>query len=189
MAIQFIIDAGCDLNAEQAKELDVTLIPMTITFGCKEYQAGVDITHEEFYNKLVAGKDLPTTSQPTPYAYECVYQQVKNAGNEAVVLCLSSVLSGTYQSASIAADGFEDCIHVVDTRSVTAAQRLLLEYGMILRDRGLSAKQIAAELEQKKEAKKYSPKAEESKEEEVKPANNTFREVVVDEVAESEVQE
>lgn len=150
MAIRFIIDAACDLSAKQTDAMGVTLIPMTITFGSEEYKAGVDITNEEFYNKLVADKDLPTTSQPAPYAYECVYQQVKDAGDEAVVLCLSSALSGTYQSASIAADGFEDCVYVIDTRAVSVAQRLLLEYGMTLKEQGLSAKQIAAELERKK---------------------------------------
>lgn len=150
MAIRFIIDAACDLSAEQASAMGVTLIPMAITFGSEEYEAGVNISNEEFYNKLVSGKDLPTTSQPAPYVYECVYQQVKEAGDEAIVLCLSSALSGTYQSATIAADGFEDCVYVIDTKAVSAAQRLLLEYGMILKGQGLSAKQIADELERKK---------------------------------------
>lgn len=151
MAIRFIIDAASDLSAEQADAMGVTLIPMTITFGREEYKAGIDITNEEFYNMLVSGKDLPSTSQPAPYAYECVYQQVKDAGDEAVVLCLSSALSGTYQSASIAADGFKDCVYVIDTRTVSTAQRLLLEYGMALKEQGLSAKQIVAELERKKD--------------------------------------
>ena len=151
MAIRFIIDAACDLNAEQATTMGVTLIPMTITFGSEEYQAGIDISNEEFYEKLVEGNDLPTTSQPSPYVYECVYQQVKESGDEAIVLCLSSALSGTYQSATIAADGFEDCVYVIDTKAVTVAQRLLLEYGMTLKEQGLSAKQIADELERKKD--------------------------------------
>lgn len=150
MAIHFIIDAGCDLNAVQAASLGVTLVPMTISFGSEEYKAGLDITNEEFYNNLVSDKDLPTTSQPTPYVYECVYQQIKEAGDEAIVLCLSSALSGTYQSAMIAADGYEDCIYIIDTRAVTVAQRLLLEYGIMLNAQGLSAKEIVAELERKK---------------------------------------
>ena len=150
MAVQFIIDAGCDLDVAQAKALGVTMIPMTIAFGEKEYQAGVDMTHTEFYNMLVSEKTLPTTSQPTPFAYECAYQQVRDNGDEAVVLCLSSVLSGTYQSAVIAADGFEDCVYIVDTKSVTVAQRLLLEYGLTLKAQGLCAKEIAAALEKKK---------------------------------------
>lgn len=151
MAIRFIIDAACDLSAKEAEAMGITLIPMTITFGSNEYKAGLDITNEEFYNKLVAGNELPSTSQPSPYTYECAYRQVKDAGDEAIVLCLSSALSGTYQSASIAADGFEDCIYVIDSKVVTVAQRLLLEYGMALKEQGLSAKQIAIELERKKD--------------------------------------
>lgn len=150
MAVRFIIDAGCDLNAEQAKALDVTLIPMTIRFGNEEYRSGVDISNEEFYQKLANSKELPTTSQPTPYDFEQAYQQVKAQGDEAIVLCVSSALSGTYQSATIAADGFDDCIYVVDTRAVSVAQKILLDYGIALKNQGASAKEIAAELERKK---------------------------------------
>ena len=150
MAVQLIIDAGCDLNAEQANTLGVTLIPMKIRFGNEEFRAGLDLSHEEFYNKLATASELPTTSQPTPFDYECIYQKVKDAGDEAVVLCISSALSGTYQSATIAADGFEDCIHVVDTRAVSVAQKILLDYAISLKTHGASAKEIAAEIERKK---------------------------------------
>jgi len=150
MAVKLIIDAGSDLNKEQADALDVILVPMTIRFEGKEYRSGIDITNEEFYSKLAASKDLPTTSQPTPYDFETVYHQLKDAGDEAVVLCVSSALSGTYQSACIAADEFEDCIYVVDTRAVSVAQRILLNYAISLRENAASAKEIAAELERKK---------------------------------------
>lgn len=150
MAVRMIIDAGSDLNMAQAAELGVTLIPMTVRFGEEEYRSGVDITNEEFYNKLTTSKELPTTSQPTPFEFEAAYQQVKDAGDEAVVLCVSSALSGTYQSATIAADTFEDCIYVVDTRAVSAGQRILLDYALSLKNHGASAKEIAAELEKRK---------------------------------------
>ena len=151
MAVKLIIDAGSDLTVAQAKELDVTLIPMSVRFGSKEYLSGVDITNEEFYNRLTTEKELPTTSQPTPYAFEEVYQQVVDAGDEAVVLCVSSALSGTYQSACIAADGLEDRIFVVDTRAVSVAEKILLDYAISLRNHRANAQAIAAELEKKKE--------------------------------------
>lgn len=150
MAVKLIIDAGCDLNLSQAQELGVYLIPMTIRFGSEEYRAGVDLSHEEFYNKLAKTRELPTTSQPTPYDYEQVYQQIKDAGDEAVVLCVSSALSGTYQSAMIACADFKDCIYVVDTRAVSLAQKILLDYAISLKKHGASAKEIAAEVERKK---------------------------------------
>ena len=151
MAVKLIIDAGSDLTVAQAKELDVTLIPMSVRFGSEEYLSGVDITNEEFYNRLTTEKELPTTSHPTPFAFEEVYQQVVDAGDEAVVLCVSSALSGTYQSACIAADGLEDRIFVVDTRAVSVAEKILLDYAISLRNHGANAQAIAAELEKKKE--------------------------------------
>lgn len=149
MAVKLIIDAGCDLDAEQAKKLNVILIPMTIRFGDEEYRAGIDISSEDFYNKLATSKDLPTTSQPTPYEYECAYQQVSDCGDEAVVLCVSSALSGTFQSATIAAANYNN-IYIVDTQAVSVAQKILLDYAILLRDRNISAKDIAAQLEMKK---------------------------------------
>lgn len=150
MAVKFIIDAGCDLTAQQAAELDVILIPMTICFDNKEYRSGIDLSHEDFYKMLTEEKELPTTSQPTPYEFEAVYQKIKENGDEAVVLCVSSALSGTYQSASIARDGYEDCIYVVDTRAVSLAQKILLDYAISLKKNGISAKEIVQELERKK---------------------------------------
>lgn len=150
MAIRFIIDAGSDLTQAQAQAMGVTLIPMTIRFGEEEFRSGVDITNEEFYNKLTTAKELPTTSQPTPYDYEQVYQKIKDAGEEAIVLCVSSALSGTYQSAVIAAAEYADCIYVIDTKAVSIAQKILLDYAISLKKHGASAKEIVAELERKK---------------------------------------
>ena len=150
MAVKLIIDAGCDLSQAQAQDLGVILVPMTVHFGDEEYRSGIDLTHEEIYNKLAKSKKLPTTSQPTPYHFEQVFQQVKDSGNEAVVLCVSSSLSGTFQSATIAAADFSDCIYVVDTRAVSIAQKILLDYAISLKKHGACAKEIAAELEKKK---------------------------------------
>lgn len=150
MAVKFIVDSGCDLSQTQAEALGVILVPMSIHFGCEEYRSGVNLTNEEFYKKLAASRELPTTSQPTPYDFETVYRQVKSNGDEAVVLCISSALSGTYQSAAIAAADFQDRIYVVDTYTVTIAQRILLEYAFQLREKGCTAAQIAAQLEEKK---------------------------------------
>lgn len=151
MAVKFIIDAACDLNMEQAKELGAILIPMTVQFGQEEYLSGVNITNEEFYTKLTSAKNLPTTSQPSPAVYSDAYQQIVDNGDEAVVLCVSSTLSGTYQSACIAAYEFENKIFVVDTKAVSIGERILLDYAMTLPYQGFTAREIAAILDQKKE--------------------------------------
>lgn len=150
MSVKIITDSSCDLSAAQAAELDILLVPMTVRFGQEEYRSGFDITNEEFYDKLAKSKELPTTSQPTPYDFETIFQKIANDNDEAVVLCISSELSGTFQSATIAAGNFEDRIHVVDTRAVSIVQRLLLEYASNLRAKNTSAAQIAAMVEEKK---------------------------------------
>lgn len=150
MAVQLIIDSASDLTMEEAKALGVKLIPIPINFGDQEYLSGVNITQEEFYQKLASCKELPTTSQPAPYEFERLFQEVKEAGDEAVVLCISSALSGTYQSARAVAQDYSDCVWVVDTLAVTIGQRLLLDYALKLRDKGYSAKKLAEEMESAK---------------------------------------
>ena len=150
MAVQLIIDSASDLTAEEAKALGVKLIPIPINFGEHEYLSGVNITQEEFYNKLASCKELPTTSQPAPYEFEKAFQEVKDAGDEAVVLCISSALSGTYQSAIAIAQEYSDCVWVVDTLSVTIGQRLLLDYALQLREKGYNAQRLAEEIENAK---------------------------------------
>ena len=150
MAVKFIIDAGCDLTQQQAESMGVTFIPMIVRFGEEEYRSGVDITNEEFYEKLTSSKEIPTTSQPTPFEFEQAYKKIVNQGDDAVVLCVSSALSGTYQSATIAAADYESRVFVIDTRAVSLGEKILLDYALLLQQRGMSAKEIAAELEQKK---------------------------------------
>lgn len=150
MAVKLIIDSGCDLSAQQAEAMGMILVPMTVHFGNEEFRSGVDLSTEEFYHKLAQTQQLPTTSQPTPFDFETAFEQVVDAGDEVVALCVSSNLSGTYQSACIAAADMGERVHVVDTQSVTMGQRILAEYACILRDQGFSAREIAQKIEQKK---------------------------------------
>lgn len=150
MAVKLITDSGCDLTWKQAQELNVILVPMTVRFGTEEYFSGIDLKNEDFYKKLAASTELPTTSQPTPFQFEQVYKTIKENGDEAVVLCVSSALSGTYQSATIAQDGFEDFVYVVDSQAVSTAQKILLDYAISLRNHGASAQEIAQALNEKK---------------------------------------
>ncbi|MBQ1241612.1 MAG: DegV family protein, partial [Oscillospiraceae bacterium] len=101
------------------------------------------------YEMLVETDVLPTTSQASPAAFEQAYEQVRAAGESAVVLTVSSKLSGTYQSAVIAADGDEN-IHIVDTQSVAIGAGILAERAVQLAESGMDAKSIAAQLEEEK---------------------------------------
>lgn len=150
MAVRFIIDSASDIVPAEAEALGLIHIPMKVIFGEEEYSDSVDLTHHEFYEKLIENDEIPTTSQINPGVFMSAYQKVADNGDTAVVITLSGKLSGTYQSAMIALDGFEDKIFVVDSESVCVGERILIQLGLKLRDQGLSAAEIAAELDLQK---------------------------------------
>lgn len=150
MAVQFIIDSASDILPKEAQELGLIHLPLTVLFGEESYRDAVDLTHEGFYEKLVESDVLPTTSQIPPGDFAAAYEKVVEAGDEAVVITLSGKLSGTHQSAVIAAEGYEDRIFVVDSENVTIGERILLQLGLVLRNQGLSAREIAARLDEEK---------------------------------------
>lgn len=147
MNVRIIVDSTADLIPEMKSR--VSAVPLTVHFGDEEYIDGVTITHTQFYEKLVACAALPSTSQATPDAFDRVFAKVKEAGESAVVLTLSSKLSGTYQSAMIAAEEYEN-IYVVDSETVAIGGGILAELALQLVDSGMAAKDIAAKLEQEK---------------------------------------
>ena len=148
--IRIIIDSACDMPKTKADELHLDFLPLKTIFGEEEFLDGINISHEEFYKKLESSKVNPTTSQVSPADYEEVYEDVKKCGDTAIVITLSSKLSGTYQSANIARDGYEDCVYIVDSENVTLGEQVLILYACQLRDKGCSAEEIVAALEEKK---------------------------------------
>ena len=144
MSVRIITDSGIDLPGELDPRL--TVIPLGITFGATTYADGVDLTNDRFYEMLIESDELPKTSQATPYAYQQVFEQVRAAGEEAVVITLSSALSGTYQSAVTAAADYSE-VHLVDSKNVTIGQSLLVLYALRLVDEGLGAAEIAEKVE------------------------------------------
>ena len=85
--------------AQEAKRLGIEILPLHTTFGDTEYRDGYDLTHDEFFEKLIESDVLPTTSQIAPYEYEKAFAEVRAAGDTAVCITLSSKLSGCCQSA------------------------------------------------------------------------------------------
>ena len=149
MKVRIITDSTADL-VPVLKERIAT-VPLSIVFGDEQYVDGVTIDHTRFYEKLVESDVLPTTSQPTPAAFAKAYQAAVDAGEEAVVLTVSSELSGTYQSAMIAAEDFPGKVYVVDTKSVALGSAILAELALQLADSGLDAASIAQRLTQERE--------------------------------------
>lgn len=93
MSIQIIIDSASDISKEKIREWGVKVLPMKTRFGDQEYLDGVTITHEEFFEKLVETDVMPQTSQVSPYDYEQAFEEVNEAGDQALCITLSSKLS------------------------------------------------------------------------------------------------
>lgn len=146
MAIKIIVDSASDITQNEAKEMEITVVPIEITFGEQVYFDGVDLLTEEFYNKLKTSKILPTTSQINPYRWEEVFKEATKNGDEVVAVILSSKLSGTYESACEAAKNVGN-VYVVDSLSATVGERMLCEYALELIKNGKSAKEIKEELD------------------------------------------
>ena len=140
MKTRIIVDSTADLVPQIKKR--VHTVPLTLRFGDEEFIDGVTINHKTFYEKLIESDLLPTTSQATPDAFIKEFEKAKNANEEAVVITLSSKFSGTYQSAMIAAEEYEN-VYVVDSSSAAMGSGILVELAFEFLDQGKSAKEIA----------------------------------------------
>ena len=148
MSIKILTDSTSDISKELAKELDVTLVPLRVIFENEDYLDGVDITVDQFYERLVKAKVLPTTSQPTPEQFLPYYEAARDNKDTLIVITISSKLSGTYQSAQIAKDIVDYTgIYIIDSETVTLGLQLLVREALALRNRGLSGDDIVKELE------------------------------------------
>lgn len=147
MKTRIIVDSTADLLP--AVKNRVYTVPLTVRFGNEEFIDGVTIDSKSFYEKLIECDALPTTSQATPDGFIQQFEAAKQAGEAVVVLTLSSKLSGTYQSAMIAAQDYEE-VYVVDSASAAIGSGILVELALQLVDEGKTAREIAEILEEKK---------------------------------------
>ncbi len=147
MKTRIIVDSTADLMPEMKER--VHTVPLTVRFGDEEYIDGVTIDRKTFYEKLIESDVLPTTSQGTPDAFMKELEKAKADGEAAVVITLASKLSGTYQSAVMAAAEYENA-YVVDSASAAVGSGILVELALRLLDEGKDAKEIAQTLEEEK---------------------------------------
>ena len=130
---------------------DITILPLHIRFGEEEYADGVTISHKEFYEKLIECDTLPKTSLISPAVFEEAYEKATSSGETVIVITISGKLSGTCQSARIAAADYEGKVFVIDSNNATIGERILVEYGLQLKDQGKSVAEIVKTLEIQKE--------------------------------------
>ena len=148
MNVELIVDSTVDVPEHIRSRL--TVVPLTIHFGQEEYLDGVTMDKHRFYERLVESDVLPTTSQASPAAFDREFRRVRCSGGSAVVLTIAAGLSGTYQSACIAAAEYDN-IYVVDSGTAAIGAGILAEYALACLDRGMDAAGLARALEQKRQ--------------------------------------
>lgn len=152
MALKLITDSTSDIDKELAKKLDIEVVPLKVIFGTEVFTEGVDISNEEFYKKLDIATAVPTTSQPSPDEFVDVFSKHINNKDEVLGIFISSELSGTFQSATIAKDILNsDKVHIIDSRNVTFALANLVFEAAKLRDKKVEVLEIVKKIETIKE--------------------------------------
>lgn len=146
--VKIVIDST--INVSENLRDKFTVVPLTVKFAEEEFTDGVTITNQQFYEKLVNSDITPTTSQATPDRFENAFKEAVDQGFDVVAITISSTLSGTCQSANIAADEYIGKVFVVDSYAVTIGGGILAELALNLAEQGKSAKEIAETLEMEK---------------------------------------
>lgn len=149
--IKLMADSACDLEQTEADALGIALMPLSIRFGSEEYWDGVTLSHREFFEKLIETDEIPQTSQISDYRFEEAFASLTADGSEVIAVTLSSKLSGTHACAVRAAKKFPGKVYVVDSMNACLGERILVDYALrLIREGNLSAPEIAAELDEKK---------------------------------------
>lgn len=146
MGVRILTDSASDISQERAKEWGITVLPLKVRFGEEEFLDGVTLSCRDFYGKLVETDEIPKTSQITPFDYGQEYKKAVDAGDELICFTLSSGVSGSYQSACIAAQDYEGKVYVIDTQQFCISEFIIVQRAVSLRDQGFSAKEIVARI-------------------------------------------
>jgi len=147
--VAVVVDSVSDLSPEQAAAAGITVVPLTVTFGEKEYRAGVDMSAEQFWTELTApGAPFPKTAAASPGSFKETFEKLFNAGaDEILYVGASSKLSATLGSAKLAADMLPGKrIHVIDSNTASMGAGLLALYAVEQAAAGLSGEKLAADV-------------------------------------------
>ena len=150
MSVRIITDSASDISQEWAKDWNITVLPLKVRFGEEEFLDGVTLSNREFYERLIETDEIPKTSQITPFEYSSNFEKAVKAGEQVVCFCLSSGVSGSFQSACVAAQEFEGDVFVVDTKQFCISEAIIVERAVQMRDQGMSAAEIYTAIEEEK---------------------------------------
>ena len=150
MGIRIMTDSGSDIKQKTADKWGITVLPLSVRFGDEEYFDDITLTADELYTRMANTGELPRTSQVPPYSYEEAFRKAVEAGDSVICICVSSALSGCYQSACIAAKEFGGKVSVVDSLNVCASQYVLVRYAEGLARMGKTHEEVIQRLERDK---------------------------------------
>ncbi len=147
--IKIVTDSASGITPELARQYGIAVVPLFVHFGEEAFREGLDIQLPEFFTRLKAAPQLPTTSQPSAGDFLQVYRDLTSDGSEVISVHLSAKLSGTVASACAARDMLPGArIHVFDTRMITTAQAMMAIEAARMARVGQTAQTILARLEQ-----------------------------------------
>ncbi len=128
MPVRVVTDSVADLPPQVVEELGITIIPLNVRFGEEVYRDGIDLTNEQFYQRLTTSKILPVTSVPSPGTFAEAYDKLAEETDEILAIILSSKLSGTYEVArqSIGLMKRKCRVEVVDSQCAVMAEGFLV---------------------------------------------------------------
>ena len=150
--IRIVTDSAADFELAELQELNITLIPLTVSFGQQVYQETVELGKDQFYELMLGGEELPKTAQPAPQLLLDVIEDAKAKGDDVIYISISAGISGTYQTARMSAELAEyDRCWIVDSANAAGGQRLLVEYAAKLRDQGMAPADLVAAVEAARE--------------------------------------
>ncbi len=147
--VAIVVDSTCDTPPDWPQRQRLHFIPIHIRFGADAFREGIDITETAFYARVDAEHQIPQTSQPSPGEFSDLYRKLAAAGHDAIIsMHVTGKLSGTYQSAVLAADMVKDAIpvHPFDSGCGSAGLGFMAAESLERLDAGHSADQVLARL-------------------------------------------
>ena len=152
--VAIVTDSASDYDPARAEQLGIAIVPLIVSFGTESFEAGRNLSAEQFWQRLTApGAPFPTTAACSPGAFQTTYQRLFDEGADAIVsVHVAGTLSGTIKAAEVARASLKDRdIQIVDSMSASMGEGMLAELAVQMANEGRSAAQIAETLNRRRE--------------------------------------
>lgn len=148
MGIRIMTDSTADLNEDIINEYNIKIVPLNVHFGEQVYKDKIEISSDDFFNKLEENEEMPSTSQTNPHEFVEAFNEVINEGDEVLLITLAEELSGTYNSAILAKQMVDSKkVHIVDSKNTSIGLGLLVLKAAKMNKEGIDVDCIINEIE------------------------------------------